>query len=603
MKSLFSTVLFVILVLASIQTSFAQTQVYFSDHFDQTTLDWHNDWQILEGSTDSWSIQNSNLSYASTKAGQKSLIKISDQAWPTGVNEYNYQFKFRPNPDFDQYAVMKIGESEFGSTYIRMLLQKDSWRIEMIEPFLKIHVSEGEYPPLSEGAWSTFGVHVEHDYASFRVNDMIFMDVIGDRWADRFRGPVGLYVESKSSLPSTVQFDQVLITSPDVDFLGHHVEILKQTDFRWADLEYDSASDWAAPAAPTLSRWGCAVTSMAMVLRYYGITVLPTGQILDPASLNSWLLAQPDGYVGPGLVNWLAVSRLTNLMSPVLNTPKLEYSRGMGSSTFAVQDSLELRQPVIFNVPGHFVVGTSFTDQRNDINILDPAFDLSVLSQHSQVLSARLFEPSFTDLSYIQVVHPVDVTLEVFDLVNGQKLYGTTQLEYIQAAGETARSPQVAISQFAKPQGEEFELVFSGRPQLAEVWMQYYTSTGQFLDSQQVLPISVDPSSIKLQLQLDMDQQVSSAHFQLQEYSWAEFKALWQQASTFAFSQNNLSFYHKYQVDQFLFKAQLSSGPDGVRYAQVINNLLSLNQAHLDTDSFNWLSIRLWQLNNQFATQ
>src|SRR5688572_30899130 len=57
---------------------------------------------------------------------------------------------------------------------------------------------------------------------------------------------------------------------------------------------------------------------------------LPNNAELSPASLNDWLNAQPDGYLGEGAINWLAVSRLTQQMAKTLRTPKLEYRKLAG---------------------------------------------------------------------------------------------------------------------------------------------------------------------------------------------------------------------------------------------------------------------------------
>src|ERR1700722_603606 len=90
------------------------------------------------------------------------------------------------------------------------------------------------------------------------------------------------------------------------------VPLIKQTSTPWQSQEYDSAHIWN-PSNPTINAWGCAMTSAAMIFRYYGINELPDGTPLDPGTLNKWLENQPDGYVETGWVNWIALSRLSKL--------------------------------------------------------------------------------------------------------------------------------------------------------------------------------------------------------------------------------------------------------------------------------------------------
>jgi hypothetical protein len=174
----------------------------------------------------------------------------------------------------------------------------------------------------------------------------------------------------------------------------------KQTDPNWASQIYDHATKWSSN--PTISRWGCALSSAAMILRYHGINQLPGGIELNPRTLNTWLQTQPDGYIGEGLVNWVALGRLTQQMSSVLGTPKLEYTRINTNLIAAAVSELEALKPVILQIPGHFLVGSGVTSDKQDLQIKDPAYAHTLLSQHSQPLqSVRAFQPSHTDLSYI----------------------------------------------------------------------------------------------------------------------------------------------------------------------------------------------------------
>jgi hypothetical protein len=135
---------------------------------------------------------------------------------------------------------------------------------------------------------------------------------------------------------------------------------LSQKDSAWAGEEYDSASTWAGAARSGIGRWGCAITSVAMILQKNGVNALD-GTSVDPSKLNTWLISQTDGYIGPGLLNWLAVTRYVKASYDAGNaSTKLEYSRPSATSTPVL--------PTILGLPGHFVVAHDETrpigDQR-----------------------------------------------------------------------------------------------------------------------------------------------------------------------------------------------------------------------------------------------
>jgi hypothetical protein len=99
----------------------------------------------------------------------------------------------------------------------------------------------------------------------------------------------------------TSWFDNIKITADlkASELITLNVPLFKQTDPRWRELEYDSAKKWSD--APTIGRWGCAMSSMAMILQYHGISKLPDGKAINPETLNQWLKDQPDGYISGGV--------------------------------------------------------------------------------------------------------------------------------------------------------------------------------------------------------------------------------------------------------------------------------------------------------------
>ncbi len=183
-----------------------------------------------------------------------------------------------------------------------------------------------------------------------------------------------------------------------------NIPMLKQTDPLWKDQTYDSANKWAS-LHPTIEDWGCALTSATMVLQYYKIEKLPDGTHLNPGTLNVWLKSQPDGYVGNGLVNWLAISRLSK-QAKSQNTnfsyDALEYKRRNGSDISLLTTDLTHNQPDILEEHGHFIVGKGISESAVSIN--DPYYNRTDLTQYNNTfLSLGRYIPSHTDLSYLMI--------------------------------------------------------------------------------------------------------------------------------------------------------------------------------------------------------
>lgn len=200
------------------------------------------------------------------------------------------------------------------------------------------------------------------------------------------------------------------------------VPLLKQTAEPWGSMEYDSASLWN-PRDPRIYSWGCAMTSAAMVFRYHGIKKLPDGTELDPGTLNAWLKAQPDGYVGSGNTNWLALQRLskqTKAINNITSFDALQYKRA-GFNKSQLTEDIRNGIPGILQVPGHFIVARGITEDSFNIN--DPFYNRYTLKDGYANTFGALgrFVPSFTDLSYIMINAASDTDIKVLD-ENGNEI-------------------------------------------------------------------------------------------------------------------------------------------------------------------------------------
>jgi hypothetical protein len=241
------------------------------------------------------------------------------------------------------------------------------------------------------------------------------------------------------------------------------VPLFKQDDPRWADKEYDSATNWSENNF-TIKRWGCALASMTMILNYYGINQLPSGELITPDSLNNWLNHQADGYIGEGLLNWLAVTRLTRQISELIGTPKLEYSVIVSDLLSPSIEQINLFRPTILSIMGHFLVSHGYLIDLSDLIILDPSYPYQYFSEHqTELISTRIFTPSQTDLSYILITTDPEIAVEISD-ENDQVIKTTQMIESLSSHNENQSEQEVTqykITQLAKPASQLYKIHFS----------------------------------------------------------------------------------------------------------------------------------------------
>lgn len=198
-----------------------------------------------------------------------------------------------------------------------------------------------------------------------------------------------------------------------------NVPVLRQTDKPWESQTYDGANLWS-PSAQTIKNWGCALTSYAMVLKYYGINKLPDGTNLNPKTLNIWL-KNNNGYVdgkNSGYLNHLAIASLSKKavkINHITSFDGLEYSRITSPNNLPLINELNNNRPAILEEPGHFIVANGI--KTNTFSIIDPFFtnrvDLTFYNNTFLVLNK--LSPSKTNLSYIFVATDKNVNLQIND--------------------------------------------------------------------------------------------------------------------------------------------------------------------------------------------
>jgi Peptidase_C39 like family len=159
------------------------------------------------------------------------------------------------------------------------------------------------------------------------------------------------------------------------------IAVMGQQDAAWAGAPLGTS------ATESIASAGCAITSVTMMLRYYGMNT-------DPGAINAWLTAN-GGYAYDDQLIWDAVSRYSG--------GRVGFSGWLGADLGAIQAELEAGRPVVAEVRlggnQHFVLVTGYTTEGG-IVINDPWFADSVRfvdrygDPATGIVSIRTFMPA-----------------------------------------------------------------------------------------------------------------------------------------------------------------------------------------------------------------
>src|SRR5689334_16401402 len=133
------------------------------------------------------------------------------------------------------------------------------------------------------------------------------------------------------------------------------IAVMGQQDASWAGAPLGTSTTESIGSA------GCAITSVTMMLRYYGMNT-------DPGALNSWLTAN-GGYAFDDGLLWDAITRYTG--------GRVAFSQWTGPDLGLIQSELDAGRPVVAEVllygNQHFVLITGYT-RNAGFEINDPWF-------------------------------------------------------------------------------------------------------------------------------------------------------------------------------------------------------------------------------------
>ncbi len=589
-KSILITIFF-ILFLQQAPTVKAET-VIFEDDFSNGL----EKWEAARDHFDLWSIVDGRADVYVNSGSTLTELVPKDEYWSPDYKNLIYEL---------DYNLIKGGDSNI------------SWGFQDTKNWYEIHFANGNYQLVhvvnGRVVWNKTGrgwsgqVHIKVVFdkgrVAFTINGNTLVDEVDPTFNDSY-GKIAMKVTTGSIYPTHATFDNIVVKSLDNLETKLNVPMQKQTDLVWASQEYDTASTWSNQTG--IDRWGCALTSASMIFNYHNINTLPNGETVTPESLNNWLNSQTDGYIGKGLVNWIALTRLTKLINETAQTPKLEYLRTQGDNLYLAKTELENNKPSILQITGHFLVaagivnGSEWSETEgnpdNDLYINDPAFDFTKFSEHqTPLLSTRTFQPSFTDLSYLHLnyTHPLTATMTYEDgsTINSLQNFA----DYLQEFNVDNEdnfipkvSPTIQISEVAKPVAATYHIQLT-RDTLAQdqVTIFTYDTTGTLTD----LSYSglIGQAGITLQLNYNNDGQselVPLVNLQTFINDLDELLARHEVRKHFVYQ----------ELKQLANFAKDSENGDRERYLSALETTLNYYSSYLSTNAFSLLNQRLVEL-------
>ena len=159
------------------------------------------------------------------------------------------------------------------------------------------------------------------------------------------------------------------------------IAVMGQQDGAWAGAPLGSS------ATDSIGSAGCAITSVTMMLRYYGMNT-------DPGAFNAWLTAN-GGYAFDDQLIWDAVTSYSG--------GRVAFSNWLGPDLGPIDGELDAGRPVVAEVRlggnQHFVLLTGYSTEGG-LEINDPWFADSVSFSDrygdpaSGIVSIRTFMPA-----------------------------------------------------------------------------------------------------------------------------------------------------------------------------------------------------------------
>lgn len=498
------------MALASHTPVFAKKLV-FEDDFSSGTF---TKWLTTREHADYWSINHLGEAQATINRGSTIVELVpSDDNWQSQWKNIEWDFDMitidglDKNFSFNYQDVANWYEVHFMNSQFQLAKVKDG------------HVLWSVFRPFSANNHQTYHMRLILRGAAIKlfIDDKLVADEL-DPTFDKNYGKIGIKATAGSIYPTILAFDNIRVYDLDQEDEAETADIqFKQNDAAWAEKEYDHAKKWSDQ--PTIKRWGCALTSMAMVLRHYQINKLPPmnqetpeeREIINPETLNRWLQSQIDGYLGEGFLNWIAITRLTRLINSLDQTVKLEYQNlKVADSTkpyVEAIDELKENRWTIADLPHHFVTVYGMNEAQNNLKIYDPFASIDWLSQYVQNNQAprnyKKFVPSHTDLSYLLFAFNSDIEVKIFDKDNVDITDKFKYVEHISDSVEDGEEKSLNVIAIPKPASETYKIkLTAAQPLKTGLTIFAYNQTADLTNlSQSDLIVGITPLEFEINYQ------------------------------------------------------------------------------------------------------
>jgi hypothetical protein len=448
------SILFSVIISLFIHIPNTYASTLFEDNFDSGT---NNKW-IVVGDL-GWNVQNGQYGIH-LDPGLSNTVP-SDNNWNYSWTQITYDVDLIGNAGVDKNILVKFHDN---NNFIEIHANDQGIFLDKTAP-LGGGILGFTPTILQNGVIYHFRSEINNENIKVYLNNNLIFNISeGNPLITNWK--IGLRAGTGSVRPTDVWFDNIQVTdlvsstptpsptpSPTpISLPNLNVPDIKQYSLPWGPHTYDHANSWSS--VPTITSWGCALTSADMLLQYYGYSITPDG-------LNNWLNQQADGYIANGLLNWLAISRYTKQNSTT--QPSLEFIK-KGNNAQDLVNELQNNRPAILEEPGHFVVAKSQTQTSFGIN--DPAYSNhpTLASYNNLYNSLETYIPSHTDLSYIMLTLTNGFDLHVFDTDNGEILESTFLNDPLtDDVNNSSKSGQALTTfLFPKPMGGNYRTEVTG---------------------------------------------------------------------------------------------------------------------------------------------
>lgn len=400
-------------------------------------------WELVLGDLDEWQIVEGRLQgqlqAPPVLSSWRTAITPRFSLWPVKSN-YQFSFDFTPLDSADKNfgVLFNYRFNDRGKILLSYLSFHFINQRVFIETFEGNFLTHKTLVPCPLNPGQTYHFHLifqKPDFELYVDNQLLFSSKNDQDFWPIFLEPGRpfFYLTKGDHDQSAVIYSNfVLQYYPQL-----LVSYFSQTHASWANVVYDHSQEFFDPAL-TIGSSGCALTSAVMLLNYYGFDTFPDqetwpselrGKTINPETLNFWLKNEADGYLGVALVNWLAITRLTKLLSQSADTmSSLEFAYADYHEDL-INEELSAGRPIIADLDGHFVLLTGIVENSEDGEINNYLINDPIDNEHTildlrenPIKSLRLFKSSQTDLSYFLLLSPEELNLNLMNVEENLEL-------------------------------------------------------------------------------------------------------------------------------------------------------------------------------------